>query len=134
MAHAVLIGDGFRMVFTLEPMKPRGGDDCYPDCEAVVARFQAAGGDATLIHLPEMGITGNSHMLMQDKNNQEVADVFSTGSTITSGRNNRVPLAPDQQEISDLMIAHWTNFAAHGHPNGKGKGRGLPEWSAYRWL
>ena len=30
------------------------------------------GGDATLIHLPEIGIKGNSHFLMQEKNNAEI--------------------------------------------------------------
>lgn len=30
------------------------------------------GGDATLIHLPEVGIHGNTHFLMAEKNNQEI--------------------------------------------------------------
>ena len=30
------------------------------------------GGDATLVHLPEIGIKGNSHFLMQEKNNAEI--------------------------------------------------------------
>ena len=30
------------------------------------------GGDATLVHLPEIGIKGNSHFLMQEKNNDEI--------------------------------------------------------------
>lgn len=32
------------------------------------------GGDAALVHLPEVGITGNTHFLMSDLNNVEVAD------------------------------------------------------------
>ncbi len=32
--------------------------------------------DATLVHLPEIGIFGNSHMMMQDKNNLQVANVI----------------------------------------------------------
>ncbi len=36
--------------------------------------FVAAGGKAELVLLPEIGIPGNSHMLMQDKNSLEVAD------------------------------------------------------------
>jgi hypothetical protein len=35
------------------------------------------GGDATLIHLPERGITGNTHFLMSDLNNIEIADQIS---------------------------------------------------------
>ncbi len=41
-----------------------------------VQRLNAAGGKATLIYLPNLGIHGNSHMLMQDKNNQQVADII----------------------------------------------------------
>lgn len=35
------------------------------------------GGDATVIHLPEIGITGNTHFPFADLNNIEVADVLS---------------------------------------------------------
>lgn len=35
-----------------------------------------AGGKAKMIHLPEIGIKGNSHMLMQDTNNLEIADLI----------------------------------------------------------
>lgn len=34
------------------------------------------GGDATLVHLPDIGITGNSHFLMGEKNNQQLADLM----------------------------------------------------------
>ncbi len=32
------------------------------------------GGDCTVIHLPEIGITGNEHFMFQDKNNAQIAD------------------------------------------------------------
>ena len=32
------------------------------------------GGDATLVHLPDIGIRGNTHFLFSDLNNQEIAD------------------------------------------------------------
>lgn len=32
------------------------------------------GGDVTVVHLPEEGITGNTHFMFSDLNNQEVAD------------------------------------------------------------
>lgn len=35
------------------------------------------GGDATLIHLPDIGIYGNSHFLMQEKNNRQIADIIA---------------------------------------------------------
>ena len=37
---------------------------------------RAAGGTVDWINLPDIGIKGNSHMLMQDKNNAEIADVI----------------------------------------------------------
>ena len=35
------------------------------------------GGDATLVHLPEIGIKGNSHFLMGEKNNRQLADLMA---------------------------------------------------------
>ena len=43
-------------------------------CRAFVAAANAAGGKAELILLPEIGMHGNSHMLMQDKNSLDIAD------------------------------------------------------------
>jgi hypothetical protein len=41
-----------------------------------VEQVKAAGGDATMMHLPKYGQFGNSHMLMQDKNSNQVADLI----------------------------------------------------------
>jgi pimeloyl-ACP methyl ester carboxylesterase len=38
--------------------------------------IKAAGGTVDWINLPEIGIKGNSHMMMQDKNNAAIADVI----------------------------------------------------------
>ncbi len=38
--------------------------------------IKAAGGSVDWINLPEIGIKGNSHMMMQDKNNAEIAEVI----------------------------------------------------------
>ncbi len=35
------------------------------------------GGDVTLVHLPELGIRGNTHFAMSDLNNVEIADFLS---------------------------------------------------------
>jgi len=48
----------------------------FKTCQQVVDRVNAAGGDATMMHLPKYGQFGNSHMLMQDKNNLQVADLI----------------------------------------------------------
>jgi pimeloyl-ACP methyl ester carboxylesterase len=38
--------------------------------------IKAAGGSVDLVNLPDIGIKGNSHMLMQDKNSDQIADVI----------------------------------------------------------
>jgi hypothetical protein len=48
----------------------------YEVCDAYVQKVKAAGGDAQMMSLPRMGIRGNSHMLMQDKNNLQLADLI----------------------------------------------------------
>jgi hypothetical protein len=50
----------------------------FVSCQTFVKQVNAAGGDALMMHLPEMGIRGNSHMLMQDKNNLQLADLILT--------------------------------------------------------
>jgi hypothetical protein len=39
-----------------------------------VAAINQHGGDARLVHLPEVGIRGNTHFLMSDLNNIRIAD------------------------------------------------------------
>jgi pimeloyl-ACP methyl ester carboxylesterase len=51
--------------------KPR-----YDARKLVAQRINAAGGNATILTLPEAGLHGNTHMMMQDKNNLQVADVI----------------------------------------------------------
>jgi pimeloyl-ACP methyl ester carboxylesterase len=43
-------------------------------CREFVAAANRAGGKAELVLLPEIGMTGNSHMLMQDTNSHQIAD------------------------------------------------------------
>jgi len=45
-------------------------------CNAFIKQVKAAGGDAQMMHLPAMGIHGNSHMLMQDKNSDQLAELI----------------------------------------------------------
>jgi pimeloyl-ACP methyl ester carboxylesterase len=47
-------------------------------CQTFVEQLKKAGGDATMMHLPTMGIKGNSHMLMQDRNSDQIADLILT--------------------------------------------------------
>lgn len=48
----------------------------FDNCKAFVARVNAAKGRAEMLHPPEMGIRGNSHMLMQDRNSLQIADLI----------------------------------------------------------
>ncbi|MGP0075450.1 MAG: hypothetical protein ACLPWF_26340 [Bryobacteraceae bacterium] len=48
----------------------------FDTCNKFVEQVKAAGGDAQMMSLPKMGIKGNSHMLMQDKNNLQLADLI----------------------------------------------------------
>jgi hypothetical protein len=45
-------------------------------CTAFVNQVNAAGGNAQVLQLPSLGILGNSHMLMQDKNNLQIAQLL----------------------------------------------------------
>ena len=44
----------------------------FEDRKTLVKRMRDAGGSATLLHPPELGIRGNSHMLMMDRNNHQI--------------------------------------------------------------
>jgi hypothetical protein len=46
------------------------------ECVETVGRLRTAGGTAENLHLPDMEIGGNSHMLMMDRNNLQVADLI----------------------------------------------------------
>lgn len=43
-------------------------------CVAFADAYNAAGGDATVVYLPDEGFFGNSHFLFQELNNKEIAE------------------------------------------------------------
>ncbi len=43
-----------------------------------VDAINARGGDATLVHLPEVGVTGNTHFIFSDLNNGQIAEMAAT--------------------------------------------------------
>lgn len=66
--------------FPAEQTKERGQDNWR--VRLAMARLwvdavNKHGGDARLVHLPEIGIRGNTHFLMSDLNNVEIADQIS---------------------------------------------------------
>ena len=49
----------------------------YEACQALIGRLKAAGGHAQMLAPPEQpGLRGGSHMIMQDKNSLQVADLI----------------------------------------------------------
>ena len=44
--------------------------------QALIGRVKSAGGHAEMLAPPDRGIRGNSHMIMQDKNNLQIADLI----------------------------------------------------------
>jgi len=52
------------------------GDERRRVCNQSVDAINAAGGTAKFLYLPALGIKGNSHMLMMDKNNLQIADLI----------------------------------------------------------
>ncbi len=58
------------------PSSPIKWQERFDSCQQFVGQVKAAGGDATMMHLPKYGQFGNSHMLMQDKNSNQVADLI----------------------------------------------------------
>ena len=56
-------------------LRGANGDKRRTACQEATKVINAAGGKGTFLLLPEAGIAGNSHMMMMDKNNLQVADL-----------------------------------------------------------
>ena len=48
----------------------------FDSCQALIGRLKAVGGQAEMLNPSDRGIRGNSHMIMQDKNNLQIADLI----------------------------------------------------------
>ena len=55
---------------------PASWSASFEGCQKFVQQLKDAGGTAEMMHLPAMGIKGNSHMLMQDRNSNQLADLL----------------------------------------------------------
>ena len=67
--------------FPTEPTTERGQDNWRVRLAMArlwVDAINKHGGDARLVHLPEMGIRGNTHFIMSDLNNVQIADLVSS--------------------------------------------------------
>ncbi len=68
----IVYGDNIEAAGTVFPNWPQA----FKGCQTYVATINKAGGHALLLHLPDVGVKGNSHMMMQDKNNLQVASLI----------------------------------------------------------
>ena len=50
--------------------------ESFESCQQLIGRLTAAGGHARMLNPPALGIRGNSHMIMQDKNNLQIANLI----------------------------------------------------------
>lgn len=74
----LLVVYGDHLIASTElPAKGAGWMQRKDECNVLIARFRTSGGRADMFYLPEMGIHGNSHMMMLDKNNLEVAGLIN---------------------------------------------------------
>ena len=48
----------------------------FDACQELIGRLKAAGGQAQMLDPVQRGIRGNSHMIMQDKNHLQIADLI----------------------------------------------------------
>lgn len=48
----------------------------FEECQKLIDRVEQAGGDAQMLDPSQRGIRGNTHMIMQDKNNLQIADLI----------------------------------------------------------
>jgi len=66
--------------FPVDPTTERGQDNWRVRLAMArlwVDAINKHGGDARLVHLPEVGVRGNTHFLMSDLNNVQIADLVS---------------------------------------------------------
>lgn len=59
-------------------VKGPGWPERFQECERLIARLTSAGGHAQMLHPPALGIRGNTHLMMQDRNNLQIADLILT--------------------------------------------------------
>ena len=50
--------------------------------------MRAAGGKVDMVDLPDIGIKGNSHMMMMDRNNAQIADLIRNGWSARAWSND----------------------------------------------
>jgi pimeloyl-ACP methyl ester carboxylesterase len=60
------------------PLPKHSWKDILDDCRTLVARIQATHGNASVLYTHDLNIFGNSHMLMQDRNSDQIAGLIES--------------------------------------------------------
>ncbi|MBE2321134.1 hypothetical protein FYK61_11630 [Xanthomonas citri] len=66
----------------------------FDGCQTLISRLRREGGTAEMLHPPELGIYGNSHLIMQDKNNLQIADLVLEWLARTVDAQDAAPAQP----------------------------------------
>lgn len=90
--------------------------NCYEGWSRFVQKVNDAGGNAQMVHLPDMGIRGNSHMMMEDTNSHQIADIVldwcrkngvlatpTTNTTMTNVTTMNIQEMADRMALKDLV-------------------------------
>lgn len=84
----------------------------FEACEAMITRIKSAGGRAEMLAPPDRGIRGNSHMVMQDKNSLQIADLILQwiGAHTASASADAQPLSITRGGSRPIRPAPAQNF------------------------
>ena len=72
------------------------GPEAFASCLDFIDRIQAEGGNASMLYLPDELGPGNTHMMMTDKNSDQVADLLMAWieENVSNGPPDGVPPGP----------------------------------------
>ncbi|VTZ27223.1 conserved exported hypothetical protein [Methylocella tundrae] len=70
-------------------------------CQTFVHQLKSAGGKAKLVQLPQIGLHGNSHMLMQDRNNLQIADYILDWISQNVSQQHGKPMVGKNRDAPD---------------------------------
>lgn len=98
----------------------------FEECQKLIGRLTAAGGHAQMLDPSERGIRGNSHMIMQDKNSLQIADLVlqwldervGKQSAVVAGGPVEAPprrsVAPKNMQAIAPALADYTDRVLFG--------------------
>lgn len=88
----------------------------FEECQKLIGRLRAAGGQAHMMDPTERGIRGNSHMIMQDRNSLQIADLILQwlAANATVEAQERPSVAPKNMQAIAPALAEYTDKVLFG--------------------